>query len=109
LGKSPTSFNEDDDQFRNFFERRYNSFIKLHKQTPGILKETMDWLNNEVFTQYDDEGREATDKEQRAFEEKLDQAIVEASNARVRRRQEAASLIHGREDEGCGEDGEGDR
>jgi hypothetical protein len=108
LSKSPTSFNEDDDQFRNFFERRYNSFYKLRKKTPGIFRETMDWLNNEVFIQCDDESRDVIGEEQRTFEEDLDQAIMEASDALVRQRQVAAKLIHGMEHEEYGEDGEGE-
>jgi hypothetical protein len=107
LSKSPTSFNEDDEQFRNFFKRRYNSFYKLRKKTPGIFRETMDWLNYEVFIQCDDENREAIDEEQRTFEEDLDQAITKASDALVRQRQAAAKIIHGREDEEYGDGGEG--
>jgi hypothetical protein len=68
----------------------------------------MDWLNNEVFIQCDDESRDIIDEEQRTFEEDLDQAIMEASDAFSRRRQAAANLIHGREDEAYDDDGEGE-
>jgi CHAD domain-containing protein len=95
LSESPTSFNEDDDKFRTFFESRYNSFDMLRKKTPRVFRETMEWLNSEVFIQCNNEGEEGIDEEQCAFEEELHHAIVEASGVIERQRRVAISHFHG--------------
>lgn len=93
LSESPTSLNEDDDVFRNFFNRRYLTLLQLQKDTPGISRETMKWLNDEVFVQLNDEKKTEVDEKQRAFEEDLQQLFLEAKNARLRRDAIARRLI----------------
>jgi hypothetical protein len=89
LGKS-TMFSEDDDQFRDFFENRYISLAEhLPKSLPQTFRVTMEWLNNEVFVQQDDEQREVVDSEQYAFEAELDEDIQEAKKAYRHRREQA--------------------
>lgn len=77
LTDSPTSFSEEDIRFRTFFEKRYTSFDKIRTDTPAIFRETMKWLNTEVFVQLDDKGQ-MVDEEQLEFEEALNREIAKA-------------------------------
>jgi len=88
LGDS-TTFSEDNEQFRTFFENRYTSLdVQLRVKLPHVLKETMTWLNNEVFVPEDDEEGAAMDERQYAFEDELDREIDEANDIFRCRRQE---------------------
>ena len=98
LTDSPTSFSEEDIRFRTFFESCYTSFNKIHINTPAIFRETMKWLNTEVFVQSDDKGK-AIDEEQLAFEDELDQEIVKASKAVRHLRRVAAGRSQPSDDE----------
>jgi len=90
LDKSSTTFSEEDDRFRNFFENRYVSLaVQLHEDLPQVLRETMKWLTCEVFEQQDDAEKAEMDEEQCEFEEELGKDIKEASEI-LRRRREAA-------------------
>jgi hypothetical protein len=103
LGKSSTSFSEDNDRFRDFFENRYISLADgLQKKIPHILRETMEWLTGEVFVQQDDAEREEVDAEQYAFEEELGREIEEASEESRRRQMEVLADFR-RETNGDGE------
>ena len=108
LDEVPTTFNEDDDRFRNFFENRYISLaVKLRKELPEILKETMQWLNNEVFDQQANGDKAIHDEEQDAFEEDLDHEIAMASKESKHRRMEAIEMLQDQEiqlDEGLQSD-----
>jgi hypothetical protein len=93
LSNNPTSFNEDNDKFRNFFKNRFASLVRIRSKTPLGFKEMTEWLNSEVFVQQDDKGTAEIDEEQRAFEDELAQAISEESNAVRRRRELAVSYL----------------
>ena len=93
LSPSPKSLNEDDDQFRGFFERCYNYLIELRKETPRILRETIEWLDNEVFLQVDDGNGADVDKEQEEYEKALYDQISEAKNNNRRRWETATRQI----------------
>ena len=77
LTNSPTSFSEEDIRFCTFFEKCYTSFDKIHTDTPAIFRETMKWLNTEVFILLDDKGQ-MVDEEQLEFEEALNREIAKA-------------------------------
>ena len=94
LVKSPMSLNEDDEKFQNFFYQRYASLaVKLRGNTPNILRETMKWLNDEVFVQPDNKKEEWIDGEQCAFEELFDKALLEAKEADRCQREIARGLL----------------
>ena len=93
---SSTTFSEDNERFRTFFENRYASLTdQFKKKLPSTLRKTMAWLNSEVFvSQGDDEGVEV-DERQHAFENALDKEINEASGILRRRREEAIEEVRG--------------
>lgn len=86
LSDSPTSFSEEDEKFRNFFDKRYETLgggSSLH--TPAAIKETKKWLADEVFLNLDEE-QEEIDEEEEAFEDELARAILGERNAERERR-----------------------
>jgi hypothetical protein len=105
LSDSPTSLNEDDEVFRTFFDRRYNSLANGFEGTPAIMRDTKKWLNDEVFVQHDGgERTQEIDEEQRQFEEELARDILEARNGDRHRRRLAARLMNGEACEDSNED-----
>ena len=48
--------------------------------TPRILRETVEWLDNEVFLQVDDGNGADVNKEQEEYEKALYDQILEAKN-----------------------------
>lgn len=93
-----TTFSEDNERFRTFFENRYLSLtVHLRKKLPGVLRETMTWLNNEVFVSQDNEEEAKLDERQCAFEDALEKEINEASEIFRREREDVvAELRHPR-------------
>ena len=104
LDTSTTTFSEDADQFRNFFENRYVSLTngRLSNDLPQILRQTMRWLNNGVFVQEGDAERAEIDEEQDAFEEEFERGIEEASSVFRSRRMQAIEELR-REEEADGD------
>lgn len=64
----------------------------MRKDTPGIFRATIEWLNKEVFTQQNAEEAEI-DEEQCLFEKALNQAILDGKNAKLVLRAEAARYV----------------
>ena len=94
MGRSPTSFNEDDAGFRTFFESRYTSFHNLRQEVPEVFRGTIKWLKEEVFDQENDEEEEAIDEEQHEYENELKKSMAEAKQYFRERRAVAASHMH---------------
>ena len=102
LGESPSTFSEDDDRFRTFFENRSLSLtVQLRQEVPHILRETVQWWNDEVFAQDDDEERAEVDKEQEAFEENLRKGIAKTGSEFRRRNKSALQELQGEAPQGA--------
>ena len=99
LSDSPTSFSEEDEKFRNFFDKRYETLGGgSNVRTPTAIKETKRWLEDEVFTVLN-EGKEEFDEEEDEFEEELAQAILGEKSAERDQR----ALAAGNRDSASGE------
>ena len=77
LGSS-TTFNEDDQKFRSFFQKRYDSIEDLRTKLEGVFIVTMKWLLDEVFRQDNHEGKTEAEIQQDEFEEEYAQDIEDA-------------------------------
>jgi len=98
LQDSSTTFTEDDDRFRDFFEKRYISLrVGIRKKLLHVVTGTMQWLSDEVFLREDDEEQAEIDEEQQAYEEDLANQIEEASRAHQHKRKEAVAILRNEE------------
>ena len=84
-----STFSEDDDRVRNFFENRYLSLaVQYRQELPLVLKEILRELNNGVFVPLDGAEELEVDEEQEEFEESLGQEIEAMSKVLKRRREQ---------------------
>lgn len=82
-----TTFSEDDDRFRSFFEMRLGSLDDLQERLPDVYGETLTWLRDEVLTRPRLlKTKTAMQIEQDEFEEQyardFEEAVAQSSTSR---------------------------
>jgi hypothetical protein len=72
------TFSEDDQVFRNFYQKRFDSVENLRDNLEGVFTATMRWLLGEVFRQDTRGGRTEAEIKQDEFEEGYARDMEEA-------------------------------
>jgi len=78
LLSNTTTFSEDDDQFRSFFQKRYDSIDNLRTKLEETFNATMSWLLGEVFSQPTRRDKTEVEIQQDEFEEEYARDMMDA-------------------------------